>query len=134
MKPLIMLFLTALTLTSCYVESVEPRYDARDRIVGNYEVEEYSETYNDFTYYSLYISKSRYVDEIFLDNFYGTEISVHATLAYDKITIPFQVVNGYEIDGVGTIYGNEIELSYRVKDRYNNTRADFCETKATFDY
>jgi hypothetical protein len=35
---------------------------------------------------------------------------------------------------VGTIYGNEIEWSYRVKDRYSDSHTDFCETLARFDY
>jgi hypothetical protein len=80
------------------------------------------------------VSKARYAREIYLDNFYAADISVYATLDYDKIDIPYQVVDGYEIEGVGTIYGNEIELSYWVKDRYSDTRADFCETRARFDY
>lgn len=134
MKPLIALFFAALVLTSCTIENVEPRYDARDRIVGYYDVEEYSETYNELTYYSLRISKSRYAREVYLDNFYSADISVYATLDYDKITIPYQVVDGFEVEGVGTVYGNEIELSYRVRDRYNDTRSDFCETKARFNY
>jgi hypothetical protein len=134
MKSLITLFFTALIFTSCIVETVEPRYDSRDRIVGYYDVEEYSETYNGYTYYSLRIYKSHYAKEIYLDNFYAAEISIYASVDYDKITIPYQFVEGYEVEGVGTIIGNEIEFSYRVKDRYNNTRSDFCETVARFDY
>jgi hypothetical protein len=134
MKPLITLFFTALVLTSCTIENIEPRYDPRDRIVGHYDMEEYSETYHDYTFYSMRISKSRYAGEIYLDNFYALDISVYATLNHDRIKIPYQEVDGYEIEGVGTIYGNEIELSYRVKDHYSDSHADFCETRARFDY
>lgn len=130
MKSFIIAFFAALLLTSCTIETIEPRYDSRDRIVGHYDVEEYSETFNDLTYYSLHISKSRYARELYLDNFYAADISVYAVLDYDKITIPYQVVDGYEIEGVGTVHGNELSLSYRVKDRYSDTRSDFCETKA----
>jgi hypothetical protein len=42
----------------------EPRYDSRDKIVGRYDVEEYSDTYNQITEYSIYILKSRYSREI----------------------------------------------------------------------
>jgi hypothetical protein len=134
MKPLITLFFAALVLTSCTIENIEPRYDPRDRIVGHYDMEEYSETYNDYTYYSLRISKSVYTGEIYLDNFYAADITVYASLRSDKINIPYQVVDGFEIEGVGTIYGNEIEWSYRVKDRYSDSHNDFCETLARFDY
>jgi hypothetical protein len=119
---------------ACTVETVEPRYDPRDKIVGYYEVEEFSKTYNDITHYSIHIYKSGYYGEVFLDNFYAADLRVYAILDYDRITIPFQIVDGYEIDGAGSIHGNELDLNYRVKDRYNNSRTDYCETTAWFDY
>jgi hypothetical protein len=134
MKTFVALCFVALSFSACTIENVEPRFDPRDRIVGHYEVEEYSETYRDFTYYSLHISKSGYSNEIWLDNFYAADISVYAVLNHDRITIPYQVKDGYEIEGVGTIYGNEIDLNYSVRDRYNNSRTDFCETKAWLEY
>jgi hypothetical protein len=134
MKTIVTLCLLTLAFSACTFENVEPRFDPRDRIVGHYEVEEYSETFHDFTYYSLHISKSRYEQEIWLDNFYAADISVYAVVSHDRITIPYQVKDGYEVEGVGTVYGNEINLNYSVKDRYNNTRTDFCETKARLDY
>lgn len=126
--------LLALFVSSCYVETVEPRYDPRDRVLGYYDVEEYSQTYNDYTYYSMRISKSGYDREVYLHNFYAVDIDVYAVLDYDKITIPFQIVDGYEIEGVGTVYGNELNFNYSVRDRRSNTRKDFCETIARFDY
>ena len=117
-------------ITSCTVDNVEPRYDERDRLVGYYEVEEYSDTYRDFTYYTMRISKSPYYNEIYLDNFYAANIRVRAVLEYDRIRIPFQIVDGYEVDGTGTFYGSEINFTYRVKDRYSNSYTDFCETRA----
>jgi hypothetical protein len=130
MKTCILLFFSAFMISSCTFYEVEPRYDERDRIVGYYEVEEYSETYDDYTLYDMRISKSGYHREIYFHNFYAADIRVYAKLEYDRITIPFQVVDGYEVEGVGTLYGNELSLSYRVKDVYNNSRTDFCETKA----
>lgn len=123
----VLLFLSS----ACDVYVVEPRYDPRDKITGRYEAEEYSETYNDLSYYSIYISKSGYSREIKIDNFYASDIRVYAYLDYDKITIPYQLVDGYEIEGVGTTYGTYISLNYRVKDTYNNTVSDFCQTEAT---
>jgi hypothetical protein len=135
MKTLILFVFSLTVFTSCIIEDVEPRYDHRDNAVGNYDVEEYSETYNDMTFYSMQIKKSGYSNEIRFVNFYGVDIDVYATLRPDNsITIPFQVVDGYEVDGVGSLHGNELNLTYRVKDRYSNDRTDFCETVAWFDY
>jgi hypothetical protein len=106
-------------------------YDHRDPLVGRYEMEEYSETYNDYTRYTIWIEESsRYSDQVYIDNFYGVDIRVCASIAYDKITIHRQAVNGYEIEGVGTVYGNEISFSYSVKDLYSGARTDFCEATA----
>jgi hypothetical protein len=130
MKKLIALSFTAFLLTSCYIDSIESRYDSRDRITGSYEVEEYSETYDDYTYYSFRVSKSSYRDEVYFNNFYGADIRIYAVVSNDRITIPFQEENGYEIEGVGTIRGSEIHLSYTVKDLYDHSYTDYCETVA----
>jgi len=131
MKRMLPVVALLLLLSACDVYVVEPRYDPRDKITGQYDVEEYSDTYNDLTYYSFYVTKSGYSREIRIDNFYASDIRVYAYLDYDKVTIPYQVVDGYEIEGVGTVYGSYIKLSYRVKDVYNNSYTDFCETEAT---
>lgn len=130
MKKLIYLFLLV-GLSSCEFYYLEPRISERDRIIGQYEIEEYSETYNDYTHYTIWIDKSgTYSNQIFIDNFYGSELRVRATLSYDKITIQRQIVNGFEIEGVGTVYGDEIQFSYSVRDIYSGTRTDFCEANA----
>lgn len=130
MKKLI-LFSTLLALvTSCNFYEVEPRYDHRDKFVGYFDVEEYSNTYGDYTYYEVRISTSRHRDEIVIDNFYAANLRVYATVSYNDVRIPYQVVNGYEIEGTGTLYHNELTLSYRVKDLYNNARSNYCETVA----
>ncbi len=50
-----------------------------------------------------------------------------------RFTSPRQFVNGYEIEGVGTFYGDEIRFSYRVKDIYSyNKPTDFCNAIAWF--
>jgi hypothetical protein len=130
MKKLIYLFLLV-GLSSCEFYYLEPRISERDRIVGQYEIEEYSETYNDYTHYTIWIDKSNtYSNQIFIDNFYGSELRVRASISYDKITIQRQVINGFEIEGVGTVYGDEIQFSYSVRDIYSGTRTDFCEATA----
>jgi hypothetical protein len=132
MKRLIGFLPVLLLMAGCNVTVVEPRYDSRDRITGYYDMEEYSHTYNDMTYYTVRVSKSGGdADKVKLSNFYSADISVYAYVYGDKITIPFQVVEGYEVEGVGTIYSdNSMDLNYSVRDKYNNTRTDFCDTKA----
>lgn len=130
MKNLILFTVLIVFASSCTFYDVEPRYDSREKFVGYYDVEEFSETYNDITYYEMRISKSRYDREIYLDNFYAADLRVYATVSFDDIRIPFQVVDGYEIEGSGTLYHDELNLSYRVKDIYENSVADYCETVA----
>lgn len=116
--------------TSCTFYDVEPRYDHREKFVGYYDVEEYSETYGDYTYYEMRITRSPHAREVFLDNFYAADLRVYATVSFDDIRIPFQVVDGYEIEGSGSLYRNELTLSYRVKDLYDHSVSDYCETVA----
>jgi hypothetical protein len=113
---------------------IEPQYDDRERLTGSYRIEEHSQTFNDYTRFSIYIRKSGIYDEVVIENFYNSGIAVRANVVNDKIYIARQVVNGYEIEGVGTFYRNEIEFSYRVRDTYSNNRiTDFCNATAWFD-
>jgi hypothetical protein len=130
MKRLIF-FAMLIGLSACDFHYHETVYDARERIIGAYDMEEYSETFNDVTGYTLWIERSnRSSNAIWLDNFYGVNIRVRAMVSYDQISIPRQSVNGYEVEGVGTVYGSRIVFSYRIKDLYNNYRTDFVEGTA----
>lgn len=129
MKKVLMLSAMFVVL-SCDVIIVEPQYDTRNQLVGTYWVEEYSETYDEYTSYSIRLTKGGDRTTVYIDNFYDTNISVHADLSGNKIFIPWQVVNGYEVEGVGTFYGSSLILSYRVRDAYYNTLTDFCESEA----
>lgn len=128
-------FALLLGLSACEFYYTESVYDSRDRIIGRYDMEEYSETYNNFTRYTLWIERSgRSADAIWIDNFYAVNIRLRATINYDKVTIPRQTVNGYEVEGVGTVYGNRVSFSYRVRDVYNNYRTDFLNGNAYKDF
>ncbi|WKZ60558.1 MAG: hypothetical protein QY309_03570 [Cyclobacteriaceae bacterium] len=131
----LLFFALLIGLSGCEFYYYDPVYDSRERVIGRYDVEEYSETFNDYTSFSVWIERSNnYSDEVWIDNFYAVNISVRAVINYDKLTIPRQVVNGYEVEGVGTIYASSISLSYRVKDLYNNSRTDFLEATAYKQY
>lgn len=130
MKNLISFSLLMLLVASCYDHDVEPRYDSRDKFVGYYEVEEFSEVYGDITYYEMRITRSRYEREIYLDNFYDAGIRVYAIVRFNDITIPLQEVHGFEVEGSGSLYHDELNLRYRVKDLYDHSISDYCETVA----
>ncbi len=118
-------------LSACEFYYQDPLYSSRDRIIGRYDMEEYSETFNDFTRYTLWIERSsRGADAIWIDNFYASNIRVRAYISYDRITIPRQTVNGYDVEGVGSIFGNRISFSYRVRDLYSSSRTDFLDGTA----
>lgn len=135
MKPLIMAAALLVLLASCDVTVIEPRYDYRDNVVGYYDIEEYSRTFDDYTYYAVHITKDGYSgNSIYLNNFYGANIRVHAYIDNNRITIPHQIIDDYEVEGVGTLRGSDLSLTYSVRDLYEHTPTDFCDTWAERDY
>jgi hypothetical protein len=131
MKTIISLVILSVVLVSCVDYHEEVRYDFRDRVIGRYSVEEYSETFNEHVYYTMYVSKDySSADGIYLEDFYADGIQVYAYMNNDRITIPFQISEGYEIEGHGTYYRGEFILDYSVRDRYSNAPTDYCSTVA----
>jgi hypothetical protein len=130
MKKLIPFVAVLVVASSCTFYDVEPRYDSRDQFLGSYDVEEYSQTYGETTYYDMRISKSPYDREVYLDNFYAAGVRIRATISFDNIRIPYQVIDGYEIEGSGDMYEDQLNLSYRVTDTYSHSVTDYCETVA----
>jgi hypothetical protein len=130
MKTTASLLFILLVATSCDIILVEPAYDERNRIIGSYQLEEYSQTYNDYTMFYIYIRKSGIGQQVLIENFYNSDMDVLADYQFDKIYINRQFVNGYEIEGVGTVYGNEIKFNYKVRDTYTNRPTDFCNATA----
>ena len=129
MKAIVPLMLL-ITMSACNLYVVEPRYDYRDRITGHYSVDEYSQTYNDYAYYSIHVFRGSGRDAIYIDNLYGTGLRVLAYVNYDHITIPFQVVSGFEFEGSGRIRGDVLDLNYSVYDRYAAGPVDFLDAEA----
>jgi hypothetical protein len=131
MKTILTLALMSVMLVSCVDVYDGPRYDYRDRMIGNYEVEEYSDTYDEYVYYNMYVSKDRSsADGVYFQDFYASGLGVYAYINGDRITIPFQVSEGYEVEGHGTYYRGELQLHYTVRDRYSNAPTDYCDTVA----
>jgi hypothetical protein len=134
MKTRILFIALVALLSSCNLMIIEPAFDDRDRITGSFQLEERSQTYNDYSRYFIYIRKTGVYDEVIIENFYSLGINIRAQVVYDKIYISRQRVNGYEIEGIGTNYGSKIEFSYHVRDTYSyNKPTDYCNATAWFD-
>jgi hypothetical protein len=128
MKTLALSLVILFVASSCgdvyYVEPA-PRYDARNQFIGYYDVNEYSSTYDEYWQYGLTINKSQY--DLFIDNFYNSNLRVSATVNGNQLYIPWQVVDGYELQGDGYVEGSKIVINYKVRDTYVSGSAwDFC--------
>lgn len=129
MKRSLLFLLVLISLASCetYIIDSPTPVRSRDRIIGNHYTEEFSQTYQEYYEYDVWVSAGNRSNEVYFENLYIDGLSVYATVSYDAIYIPFQVIDGYEIEGAGTIYSDQIALNYYVRDRYENTIKDFCE-------
>ena len=128
MKALVSVFAILFFATSCgdiyYVEPVVP-YDPRDQFVGSYDINEYSSTYDEYWEYGVSIYKSQY--DLVIDNFYNSNLRVSAHVNGNQIYIPWQLVDGYELQGDGSVQGGSITINYKIRDTYSSNSAwDFC--------
>lgn len=130
MKTLFAALMGVFLLVSCTDYDTVPARDYRERVIGYYDVEEYSETYDEHIYYDMYVSKAYYIDEIYLEDIYSENTRVRAIFDYDRITIPLQITAGFEFEGSGVYYNGKLELNYRVRDTYHHTYSDYCSTVA----
>jgi hypothetical protein len=131
MKTLVLAFAVLFLATSCDVYYVDPDpvpvYDARDQFIGTFDITEYSSTYDEYWEYGLSIYKSG-GGQIVIDNFYNSNMRVYANVNGNKFYIPWQIVDGYELQGDGYISGNKLVFSYKVRDTYTAGAAwDFCD-------
>ena len=125
--------LSFLLLGSCQIYIYdEPTYwDDRDDFVGNYEVEEYSETTDQYFNYNIDIVKSCCNEgEVIIYNFYDVDLDVVAIVNGYKLTIPRQYIGDYEIEGTGRLENLTLSLSYVVRNRFQYPRTDFISATA----
>lgn len=128
MKTLVYAVAILVLATSCDVYYVDPvpAYDPRDKFVGAYDINEYSSTYDEYWEYGVSIYKSG-GDEIVIDNFYNSGLRVYATVRGSQLYIPWQTIDGYELQGDGYISGNKLVITYKVRDTYTHGAWDFCD-------
>lgn len=127
-KGLLILSVLAL-LSSCDITYIEVPFDARENYLGRFEVEEFSETYDQLTYYDMRIVRDsdRLSNVIYIRNFYAANIEVFAEVRGDRVTIPRQIVGGFLIEGTGRNDFGDLYLTYSVVDTFSpNQLTDFC--------
>lgn len=112
-------FALLLLLASCEIYLLEDpnAWDDRDLFVGSYEVDEYSQTTELRYAYNMHIRKSCCrSDEVKISNFYGADLTVRAYINNNRITIPLQQTEGYEIEGTGKMVGGRLEMTFFARD------------------
>jgi hypothetical protein len=119
-----------LFLASCdvYVVDPEPIYDPRDQFTGAFDLSEYSSTYDESWEYGVSINKTSRGPEVIIDNFYNSGLRVTGIVEGGHLNIPWQKIDGYEIQGNGFISGDKLTISYYVRDTFNDYPVkDFCD-------
>lgn len=121
-------FLLFIALGSCQIivyDDLDYR-DGRDDLVGEYKLDEYSETTEYYYTYTIEIVKSCCdINEVYIRNFYDVGLEVVAQFDGRRLIIPRQFIEDYEIEGTGKLNGSEITLSYIVRNRYQRPSTDF---------
>jgi hypothetical protein len=119
-------------VSSCDLLIVEEfPYDGRNNFIGRFEAEEYSETFDGFTFYDVRIVRDSDFNSpvIYLRNFYGLDFEVYAEVFGDKLTIPTQRIDGFVIQGTGRLDYEDIVLTYSVEGTERGNRyIEFCNT------
>jgi hypothetical protein len=137
MKKLLGFILLVTFLASCDVIVVDPQpaYDQRDKFTGNYDIEEYSSTYDEYWEYGLSIYKSGHGTDVMIDNFYNSGLRVYGNVSGNRVYIPWQTVDGFEIQGEGFLNGSKLTLTYQVRDTYeHHSPNDFCSATGWKSY
>jgi hypothetical protein len=121
--PLLLIFL----ISGCHIV-VEEVYSPASRLVGSYEVDEWSETLAAQAYFDIFIHDDPYsADIIYINNFYDSGIEVWAKVNGSRVYIPLQTAGPYEIEGNGTYYNGELNIDYSVLDLYSHIGfTDYC--------
>lgn len=131
-KQLLLSAIILLALSSCQLTVVEEPHvvhvDVRDRFLGVFDIEEYSETFDMYNYYHVdIVALHGEPGSVILRNFYGAGIDVIADVEGNHLYIPQQDVGGFHVEGEGSISGNRLELSYYVHDHLaHHDITDYC--------
>jgi hypothetical protein len=124
-------FALLLLLASCEIYLIEDpnARDDRNLFVGEYQVEEYSQTTDRLYTYNIRIQKSCCrADEVKITNFYGADLKVYAFVSNNRLTIPLQQTDGYEIEGTGKVVNGRLQITFFARDIFSYpTFTDFVD-------
>lgn len=109
----------SLFLANCNRTDVTP--DERNKFTGRYDVDEANYTLETSSVYRIEVRKNDEIhDEILIDNFFNTGVSVAAVVTGSRIIIPIQQISYYEIEGTGVLNGTELRITYYVSNSLNS--------------
>ncbi|MCX2746089.1 hypothetical protein OO013_19580 [Mangrovivirga sp. M17] len=100
-------------ISSCTTYIEEPYLD----LEGTYRVEEYSYYYDEYFGYSIYVEQPYLTGPdniIYIENFYNSGIIVEAYLNGSRISIPYQEIGHFDIEGSGYLDGGHIYIDATV--------------------
>ena len=67
-------------------------------------------------------------DEVKISNFYGSDLTVRGYIANNRITIPLQQTEGYEIEGTGKMINGRLQITFFARDIFSYpTFTDFVD-------
>ena len=131
MKPykycnLLALFLLLSLNTSCKKDEV-----SRNDFPGRYDLTENSATQGGTRNYEINIRRSSQgSDQVTIENFYGAGITVNATLSNTRITITEQESGNFIVEGIGSLNGSELSLTFDVESK-GTSIIDYCTATGT---
>lgn len=123
----ILLFFGILFFSACQI-IVEERVNFADFYTGTYEADEWSESMAIQSYFNIYIYADRFDrDIVYIDNFYNADMEIYAEINGYKLRIPRQIAGYYEVEGIGSLNGDQLTMDYSVRDidNYSNY-IDYC--------
>lgn len=118
---LLAFFVLAGIVAACNKDEV-----SRNDFTGRYDLTETSLTQSSTRNYEINIRRSSQAnDQVTIDNFYGAGITVNATLSNSRMTIPAQEAGGFTVQGIGSLNGSDLNLTFDVQST-GTSIVDYC--------
>jgi hypothetical protein len=114
-----------------FVTACEKDEVSRNDFTGRYDLTEVSATQGSTRNYEINIRRSSQgSDQVNIENFYGAGITVNGTLSNTRITIAEQESGNFIVEGIGSLNGTELTLTYDVQSK-GTSIVDYCTATGT---